>query len=311
MTSSYVAKVSAVQSAAQPTRLPAWRTWIIAGRLPTLTAAIIPVLVGSAAAYFHGFFRPHIMAPTLLSAVLIQLGTNLANDYFDFSSGADNSDRTGPLRVLPSGLLRPQQVAAGAGVAFLLAFLIGLYLVAVGGWVILAIGLASIAAGLLYTGGPWPLGYHGWGDVLTFVFFGAIAVPGTYYLHSDTISGLPVALAAPIGFLVTAILVNNNIRDIYTDRRAGKYTLAVKMGVRFASWQYACIVLGSFAIPLLLWAAGLPATILLCALTLPLAIYLAVQMLSGPDKAVLEKMLGQTSLLLLLFGFLLTIGLII
>ncbi len=292
-------------------RLPAWRIWLMAGRLPTLTASAIPVLVGTAAAYAQSVYRPGVIWPTLFSAMLIQLGTNLANDYFDFASGADGCQRTGPLRALPSGLLTPRQVATGAAVCYSLALLIGLHLVQIGGWRILAIGLISITTGILYTGGPWPLGYHGWGDLLTFIFFGMVAVSGTYYLHAGSFSLFPLLPAIPVGFLVTAILVANNIRDIKTDKRAGKYTLAVMLGENAARTQYAAILLAAFVVPLLMWMTVGTRFAMLSWLAFPLAIKLIAMAWAGGPTRYWEKVLGLTVLLHLVFGMLLAGSLIL
>src|SRR5689334_19172144 len=183
---------------AQPTK---GRAWFLAARPATLPAAVVPVLVGSAAAQAAGHVRLDVFFAALLASLLIQIGTNFANDLFDFKKGADTAARLGPTRVTQSGLIAPAEVQAAMVATFGLAVLIGLYLVAVGGWPILIIGVLSIAAGVAYTGGPWPLGYHGLGDLFVFIFFGLVAVMGTYYLHTGTITGLALAAAIPIGLL--------------------------------------------------------------------------------------------------------------
>ena len=203
---------------------------MMAARIPTLPAAVTPVLVGTAAAWSHGHFRPGVLIAALISSILIQVGTNFANDLFDFKKGADTEKRMGPVRVTQAGLLTPRQVERGMWLTFALAVVAGLYLIYVGGWPVLAIGLASIAAGLVLPGGPWPLAYHGLGDVFTFIFFGVVAVCGTYYVHTGSLNTVAHRHIIACGYDCTAILVANNLRDIETDRLAGKRTLAVRLG---------------------------------------------------------------------------------
>jgi len=285
--------------------------WIMAARVPTLPAAVVPVLVGSASAYsVAGAFHLGVFLAALAASLLIQIGTNLANDLFDFQRGADTEARTGPVRVTHAGLLSPQQVARGTVVTFGLAFLIGLYLVYRGGWPILLVGLAAIASGILYTAGPWPLAYHGLGDLFTFVFFGVVAVVGTHYVQALAVVPLAWMVSLPVGFLVTAILVVNNLRDIPTDRAAGKRTLAVRLGDRGTRWQYACLVLGAYAVPVGLWAAGgRGPLILLPLLTLFIAVPLLRTVLEGTAGAALNPVLKGTGRLHLLYGLLLAAGL--
>ncbi|HEV2642031.1 MAG TPA: 1,4-dihydroxy-2-naphthoate polyprenyltransferase, partial [Candidatus Elarobacter sp.] len=221
--------MSAVSAPAPtPTRA---RAWLLASRPATLPAAAVPVLVGAAAAECEGAaFRPLVFVVTLLSALFIQIGTNFANDYSDFHRGADHEGRLGPLRVTQSGLLSQDAVRRGIVIAFGIAALFGGYLAWVGGWPIILIGVLSIICGIAYTGGPWPFGYHGLGDVFVFVFFGLIAVTGTAYLQAGAWSTFALVVSIPIGLLVTNILVINNLRDLPTDRAAGKHTLAVRLG---------------------------------------------------------------------------------
>ncbi len=294
-----------------PTHPGRLRAWLMAARPPTLPAAIVPVLVGSAVAAAAGYFRPLPFVAALLAALLIQVGTNLANDYFDHQKGADTAARLGPTRVTQSGLIAPADVRAAMIATFALAALIGLYLVVVGGWPILAIGLLSIAAGVLYTGGPWPLGYHGLGDLFVFIFFGLVAVAGTAYLHTGALSGAAIGASLPISMLVTAILVVNNLRDIDTDRSAGKHTLAVLIGRRATRAQYLLLIAGAFLALPLLWLAG--ATSAWCWLpwlTLPLAVPLirAVLAHEGPP---LNRALAGTARLHLLFGALFAVSLLL
>src|SRR5215208_496651 len=205
------------------------RAWILAARPATLPAAVVPVLVGAAAALSEGAqFRGKIFLMTLICALLIQIGTNFANDYSDFVRGADHENRLGPVRVTQSGLIPKESVKRGVFIAFGLAVLIGAYLAWIGGWPIIAIGAFSILSGLAYTGGPFPLGYHGLGDVFVFIFFGIVAVTGTAYLQLGRWDPLAFSAAVAIGALTTDILVVNNLRDLPTDRNAGKRTLAVR-----------------------------------------------------------------------------------
>jgi 1,4-dihydroxy-2-naphthoate octaprenyltransferase len=293
-------------------RTSIWTSWLTAARPATLSAALAPVLVGTAAAAgADGKFRVPVFVATLAAALLIQIGTNLANDLSDFVRGADAADRLGPTRVTQRGLISPGQVRLATYVSFGAAAGIGLYLVTVGGWPILAIGLASIVAGLAYTGGPWPLGYHALGDLFVFLFFGLAAVMGTYYLQTDEVTGLALVASLPVAFTVTAILVVNNLRDIETDRRAGKMTLAVRLGARATRWQYALLVLGPYGLLALLWAAGASAWVGLAAFTLPLALILCRSALGGTSGRALNPVLKRTAQLHLAFGALLALGLLL
>ena len=226
-----MSSVAAQQPASKP--VGGGRVWLLAARPATLPAAVVPVLVGTAAA-LHGGVQLQIgpFVAALVAALLIQIGTNFANDVFDFHKGADTAERLGPPRVTQSGLVPPEQVLIATFVTFGLAALVGVYLVLVGGWPILVVGVLSILAGLAYTGGPWPLGYHSLGDLFVFIFFGVVAVVGSAYLQTLTITPLAVWASFPVGLLVTAILVVNNLRDIDTDRQVGKKTLAVRLGRR-------------------------------------------------------------------------------
>lgn len=285
------------------------RAWLIAARPATLPAAAIPVIVGAAAAAGEGAtFRPAIFATTLACALLIQIGTNFANDYSDFHRGADVG-RVGPLRVTQSGLMRPEIVRRGVVVAFGLAVGLGALLVLVGGWPIIAIGVASLLSGLAYTGGPRPFGYHGLGDIFVFVFFGLVAVSGTAYLQMGEWSGFALVLAVPVGLLVTNILVVNNLRDIETDRAAAKRTLAVRIGDRATRAQYMIFAAAAYLIPLSL-AASSPTRrlLLLPLLSLPLAIALVRQVSGGVSGPALNPVLKRTAGHLVIFGALLAIG---
>ena len=291
-----------------PTRPGPLRTWVLAARVPTLPAAVVPVLVGTATAWSEGFFRLGPFVAALLASLLIQIGTNLANDYFDFRKGADTSDRLGPVRVTQSGLVPPDAVRNATILTFGLAVLLGVYLSTVGGPPILVIGLLSIAAGVLYTGGPWPLAYHGLGDVTVFAFFGLVAVVGTTYLHAG--SAWPAALvnALPVAVLVTAILVVNNLRDIATDRVAGKRTLAVRLGQRGTRVEYALLVAVAYLIPIVAWLViGSPRWFWLPLLTLPLGVKL-VRVVWSQEGRPLNAALAGTGRLHLFYGVLWALG---
>ncbi len=287
------------------------RLWLLASRPATLPAAAVPVLVGTAVGAAEGGLRVLPALAALVASLLIQVATNFANDYSDFHRGADTPDRLGPTRVTQSGLLAPGEVRRAIIVTFGLAALVGLYLVAVGGWPILAIGVLSIICGLAYTGGPWPFGYHGLGDLFVFVFFGVVAVMGSAYLQSDAWTTRALVASIPVGLLVTNILVVNNLRDLPTDRLAGKGTLAVKLGARLTRLQYALFLVAAYAVPAVMTATG-HATLwaLLPLLTLPLALPLARAVLGGLAGRPLNAVLERSGKLHLLFGVLWTIGLL-
>ncbi len=232
------------------------RRWVLATRPATLPAAVAPVLVGSATAARAGMFHLPAALASLWVALWIQIGTNLANDVYDFLHGSDTARRLGPLRVTATGLLTARQVLYGAYASFLLAALGGLYLVALRGWILIPVGLACVLAGWLYTAGPAPLGYRGMGDLLVFIFFGLVAVVGTDYVQTGAIRPLAVAAAVPVGFLCTAILVVNNLRDLHTDREAGKHTLAVRLGPTGTRIEYLLCLLGTFSAPAWMRAVG-------------------------------------------------------
>jgi 1,4-dihydroxy-2-naphthoate octaprenyltransferase len=286
------------------------RAWLLAARPATLPAAVVPVVVGSALAAAEGKFQPFPFAAALLASVLIQVGTNLANDYFDFRKGVDTQARIGPIRVTQGGLIKPEAVRNATVAVFGLAAAIGLYLVAVGGWPILAIGLLSIAAAVFYTGGPWPLGYHGLGDLVCFVFFGLLAVVGTVYLHTATVSGAAFTAAIPVGLLVTAILVVNNLRDIDTDRATGKHTLAVRIGRPATRAEYVALLAGTYLVPAGRWLADASVWSWLPWLTLPLAVSVARVILTQDGRA-LNPALRNTARLHLLYGLLFAASLLV
>src|SRR3954469_3039427 len=236
--------------------LSPWHIWLMAARPRTLPAAAAPVLVGTALAGTLGTFKPLTFAATLLGALFIQIGTNLSNDYSDARRGADTEDRLGPVRVTAGGLVPPRQVLVATYVSFGLAVLCGIYLIAVAGPVLLLIGAASILAGVLYTGGPRPYGYEGLGELFVFLFFGVVAVSGSYFAQTSHMEWEALVLSVPVGLLATGILVVNNVRDLETDRRAGKRTLVVRLGRDRARALYAALVYGAFLTGPLTWALG-------------------------------------------------------
>jgi 1,4-dihydroxy-2-naphthoate octaprenyltransferase len=292
-------------------RRPGWRPWIMAGRPRTLYAGISPVLVGTALAIRHGVFQPLPAFATLLAAVLIQIGANYANDLFDFRRGADPVTRTGPTRVTSAGLLTPGQVEAGTWAVFGAAALIGLYLAYLGGWPILLVGLLSILAAVAYTAGPFPLGYNGLGDLFVFIFFGLVAVLGTFFLQAHALSVDAVVACLPVGVLVTGILVVNNVRDVETDRAVGKRTLAVLLGRSGARAEYISLLVAAYAVPFLLWSGfGFSAWTLLPFLSIPLALRLARTVTTKTGPA-LNRALAGTAQLSALYALLFAIGIVL
>jgi len=290
------------------------RIWLMAARPRTLPAAIAPVFVGTAAAveWVGKLPRPGAFVAALLGSILIQIGTNLANDYSDAKRGADTVDRLGPVRVTSAGLVTPQRVLVATWVAFGLAIACGIYLTVVAGFVILLIGAVSIAAGVLYTGGPRPYGYAGLGEAFVFLFFGLVAVNGSYYVQVEELDALPLGLSISIGFLATAILVVNNVRDLETDRRAGKMTLAVRVGRPQAVVLYRLLVLGAYVVlPITLIGAGTSLLPLIGLASLPLAIPPLRALSSRSDGPALHAALAATGALLGAFSLLVSLGLLI
>ena len=218
------------------------RVWLLASRPATLTAAVAPLGVGGALALRDGVADAAAWSAALLGALFIQLGTNYANDVFDFEKGADTAARVGPVRATQAGLVSPRAMRVAMGLAFACAALCGSHLVWRAGWPIALLGAASIASGVAYTGGPWPLGYHGLGDVFVFVFFGIAATVGTYFVEAGHTTADAWIWSVSVGASCTAILVVNNVRDVETDRQAGKRTLAVRWGVGLASGEYALLL---------------------------------------------------------------------
>lgn len=290
------------------------RLWFIASRPRTLPAAIAPVLVGTAAAVqvSGGEIRWLAFVAALFGSIFIQIGTNLANDYSDARRGADTMDRLGPLRVTSAGLVAPRRVLIATWLAFGAAVLCGIYLIHVAGWVILAVGVASILAGVLYTGGPKPYGYAGLGEIFVFLFFGLVAVNGSYFVQLEELDWLPLGLSISIGLLATAILVVNNLRDMETDRRAGKHTLAVRVGRTVTRNIYLAMVAGSFLIlPVLLALLGGPWLTMLTFVALPFVVKPCRAVLGRVDGPSLNDALAGTGILLAAFGALCTVGLLL
>jgi len=285
----------------------------MAARARTLPAAIAPVLVGSAAAAdASDDFRWGAFAAALVGSIFIQIGTNLANDYSDAKRGADTEDRLGPVRVTSSGLVAPRRVLYATWLAFGVAVAAGIYLATVAGWVIIVVGAASIAAGVLYTGGPRPYGYAGMGELFVFLFFGLVAVNGSYYVQLEGLDWLPFWLSISVGCLSTAILVVNNVRDIDTDRRAGKRTLAVRLGRERTRRLYAGLLACAYvALPVGLLLADGPAWAMLGCLSLPLALRPMNAVLTRTDGPALNGALAGTGALLGAFSLVVSLGLLI
>ena len=286
------------------------RIWLMAARPRTLPAAIAPVLVGTALAVHDDRFRALAFVAALLGAVFIQIGTNLSNDYSDARRGADTEDRLGPVRVTAGGLVPPRKVLVATYVAFGLAVLVGLYLVVVAGPELLLVGAASILAGVLYTGGPRPYGYEGLGEVFVFTFFGIVAVTGSYYVHAEALPWEAFAFAVPVGLLAAAILVVNNLRDRVTDARAGKRTLAVRLGHTRTLRLYAAMVYGAFAVVVVLGVVFCP-WVLLALLALPLAVRLVATVRTHTDGPTLNGALARTGVLEAVVCVLLSVGVLL
>jgi 1,4-dihydroxy-2-naphthoate polyprenyltransferase len=285
--------------------------WLMAARPRTLPAAVAPVLVGTALAATEDTFKWLTFAAAMLGALFIQVGTNLSNDYSDARRGADTEDRLGPVRVTAGGLVPPRQVLIATYVAFAVAVLAGVYLIATAGWELLLVGAASILAGVLYTGGPRPYGYEGLGEVFVFLFFGVVAVAGSYFAQTEELAWEALVLAVPVGLLASAILVVNNVRDLETDRRAGKRTLAVRLGRERARGLFVAMIAGAFVSAPLPWPLGsLSPWLLLCWLAIPLAVPVVRTVRTRTDGPALNGALAGTGQLQLAFCVLLSAGLL-
>ena len=285
------------------------RIWALAARPKTLWAAVVPVVVGTAMAIQAGGFHALSAFFALLGALLIQVGTNYINDYYDFLKGADTVSRKGPVRALQSGLVSPETTRRAAALVFGLAVVDGLYLVWRGGWPVLLIGILSIIAGVLYTAGRYSLAYLGLADVFVVVFFGPVAVGGTYYVQTLGIN--PVVLFASLGpgLLSAAILLVNNVRDVDEDRRAGKKTLVVRLGRRVGVMLYALSAFVAGIIPAILYVAtGEHPWAMTALVVLPLSVPIVRTLATSRDPSTLNPMLGATSRLLLIYGLLFSVG---
>jgi 1,4-dihydroxy-2-naphthoate polyprenyltransferase len=283
-------------------------TWIRAARPATLTAALVPVLVGTAVAHATHGVRWDTALAALLGASAIQIGTNFANDVFDAEKGADTEARLGPVRAVAAGLLSARAMRTAMAAAFAVATLFGAYLVWAAGWPIVIIGVLSIASGIAYTGGPYPLGYNGLGDIFVMVFFGFVAVLGTVFVQTGELPGLGWAASVPVGAIATAILVVNNVRDRSTDVYAGKRTLVVRFGRRFGEIEYAVLLAAAYAVPVALASWRSSAWLALPLASAPLAVILVRRVVKeeGPP---LNATLAATAKLLLLHGVLFSAGL--
>jgi 1,4-dihydroxy-2-naphthoate octaprenyltransferase len=292
-------------------RSSAIRIWLMAARPRTLPAAVAPVLVGTSLALGDGTFHPLAFLAALLGAIFIQVGTNLSNDYSDARRGADTEDRLGPVRVTAGGLVPPRQVLLATYATYGLAVACGVYLIVVAGWALLAVGGASILAGVLYTGGPRPYGYEGLGEVFVFLFFGIVAVAGSYYVQVQQLPWQAFVCAVPVGLLASAILVVNNVRDLETDRRAGKRTLAVRLGRERTRRLYAGMLALAFLTAPVPWLAGsMNAWLLLPWVAAPLAVRLTRVLTGRVDGPSLNAALAGTGQLQLLFCVLYSAGIL-
>lgn len=301
-------KQLATQAGAASTVSPV-SAWVQAARPKTLVAGVVPVAVGSALALRDGVFSAGPALAALVGALLIQVGTNLANDSFDFVRGADTAARLGPARATQSGWLTPRAVLTGALTCFALAMLVGAYLVAVAGPALLVIGLASIAAGYGYTGGPFPLAYNGLGDLFVLVFFGLVAVGGSYFVQAHALTPVALWAGVPVGALGVALLAVNNTRDVETDEAAGKRTLVVRLGRGFGKAEYVAMLAVSAVVPVGLWLAGAAsAWVLLTFGAAPFAIA-PLRILFTQSGAALNQALAATARLQLVYGALFALGL--
>ncbi len=292
-------------------RPPAWRVWLGAIRPRTLPTSAAPVLVGSALAWHAGGFNGPAAALCLAFALLIQIGTNLANDVYDFVRGADTPARVGPLRAVAAGLISPRAMRTATVIVFVLAATVGLGLLAHGGAWLIAVGIASILCGIGYTAGPFPLGYLGLGDLFVFLFFGLVAVTTTFAVEAGRLSLATLPAAAAVGCLAANVLVVNNYRDVNTDAAAGKRTLVVRFGRPFARAQYAVSLIVAMAAPLVYLCAGYPAWCLLPLALAPLAWLHCRRLRPGRTPAELIALLGDTVKFLALYAALFALGVVL
>lgn len=285
--------------------------WIQAARPQTLAAAFVPVLIGIALAIRNNLFAPVPSLVALTCAFLIQIGTNFANDYFDFVKGADTEQRIGFERATAKGLVSSRQMLMATVITMGLAFVLGLYLVWHAGWIILLIGVLALIFGILYTGGPYPLGYNGLGDLFVFIFFGIVAVMGTYYVNALEWSMASFWASLSVGALSTNILVVNNLRDIEQDRPAGKNTIGVLFGENALRWEYVIMLFIAFAIPLhFYYRLDYNWIVLVPLISIPVTGSLLKQVWSEEDKSKLNTTLERTARFMVLFGLLFSIGIV-
>ncbi|ADD07107.1 1,4-dihydroxy-2-naphthoate octaprenyltransferase [Natrialba magadii ATCC 43099] len=301
------------------------KAWLLAARPQTLPAAAAPIIVAVGLAIHDGVFAPGPALMAFVGAALIQIGTNFANDYYDAIKGADTDDREGFTRVTQAGIIPPEQVKLATAVTFALAILSGTYLVYIGGLPILVIGLVSVFCGWAYTGGPYPLGYHGLGDLFVFVFFGIVAVVGTYYVQAaaavesfittvpaGTITWGAFLASLPIAALSTAIIIVNNVRDLETDAETGKRTLAVRLGYRGSRIEYTAMLALAYLVPVWLWLGeGFAVSVLLPLATIPYAVITARTIWTRTDGEALNPALEATGKLLALYAALFAAGMVI
>lgn len=288
------------------------KAWVLASRLRTLPAAIAPVLIGLALSYKDGFMDWPIALVTMLGAIFIQIGTNFANDYFDFVNGTDTEERVGPVRVTQAGILKPSEVKMGFILTFVLSAVCGAYLIYHGGMPIVIIGIFSIACGILYTAGPKPLGYIGLGDILVLIFFGPVAVNGTYYLQSGTINTATIIASLAPGFLSTAILTVNNLRDRETDSKTGKGTLAVRLGVKFTQMEYLFCGIVAAVVPVALYYIDSKYMMTMIALIpLLLIIPLTIKMFTVYESSFYNSALANTGKVLFIYSIFFSVGLLV
>jgi 1,4-dihydroxy-2-naphthoate octaprenyltransferase len=285
-----------------------FKSWVLASRPKTLPAAVAPVLIGTSVAYHDNEFNFIAAFIALICSVLIQVGTNFVNDLYDHLKGSDGKERVGPERALASGIISIPQMKSAIYLTFGVTFFLGLYLVYIAGWPILIVGIVSIASGYAYTAGPYPLAYNGLGDIFVFLFFGVVAVVGTYYVQALRLTELVFVASIPVGMLITNILVVNNYRDVEEDKKNNKNTLAVKFGKQFSRMQYLTQLLIAYAVPVYVFVKyEFGWIVLLPLITLPLAIKLFKMLVSLQGEA-LNKTLELTAKLSVVFSILFSIG---
>lgn len=285
-----------------------FHAWYLATRPKTLPAASAPVIVGTALAIGDGVFSLGPFLAALAVALLLQIGSNIANDVFDFKKGTDTEERVGPLRVTQAGLISPREMFIGLAIVMALALVVMVYLMYVGGWPILAIGILAIISAIIYTGGPFPIGYNGLGEIFVFIFFGPVAVCGTYYVQALGLTPAVWIASVPIGFLIMAILVVNNYRDYETDRKTGKKTLAVRFGPRATEWEYILFLFVAYLVPVLQFIHNPRLYWLLLPLVTLVMGQKLVQELKREEGPALNLTLAKTAKLGLFYAVLYAIG---